>query len=172
MVNQKFEPDIAHALVEAFVQARHAGTEPPVESLTLDLTPPEYIYETPRLTPGTIIRTSDRAIPVLLRMEQPVLAVLEGVLNDKECNRLIELSRDRLQPSTVVDPETGTNKVAEHRNSFGMFFCAGLNRRIPVQCAGRIPESAGTDTVPFSQRSYVTVRLPPRPGNRFPAAEV
>jgi len=35
---------------------------------------------------------------------------------------LVALSHSRLQPSTVVDPLTGENKIAEHRNSEGMFF--------------------------------------------------
>jgi prolyl 4-hydroxylase len=137
MVDQKFDPGIAHALVDAFVLARGAGVDPPEESLTPDLAAPEYHYEMPRLAPGTVIRTSDRAIPVLVRTQQSVLAVLEGVLSAEECAELVELSRDRLKPSTVVDPRTGENTIAEYRDSHGMFFrleetpfVARLDRRI------------------------------------------
>lgn len=145
MVAQQFEPTIAQGLVNAFVQARAAGTHPPEEAITIDIaqTTPEltagmeYHYETSRIKPGSIIHTHDRKISVLIRIEQPVLAVLDGVLSEKECDQLISLARRRLQPSTVVDPATGNNKVATHRNSYGMFFAleetpfiAKLDRRI------------------------------------------
>lgn len=145
MIAQQFEPGVAHGLVEAFATARSRGMEPPMESVTLDFTPdaslPEiifdYRYETPRLSPGSVIQTSDRTIPVLLRLAQPFLAVLDSVLSTEECDMLIGLARNRMQPSTVVDLLTGENKIAEHRNSYGMFFqlqetpfIAMLDRRI------------------------------------------
>lgn len=147
MVNEKFEPRIAHGLVDAFVQARNLGTPPPEGSLTLELAPPAYIYGAPRLAAGNVIRTADRDVTVLLRLEQPRLAVLGNVLSAAECAQLIELSRHRLRPSTVVDPTTGFNTVAEYRNSDGMFFhreetpfIAMLDRRVsqlmnsPLEC--------------------------------------
>ncbi len=141
MVAQNFEPAMARSLVEVFWRARATGIEPPRDSTLLDpgaaeaLT--EYQYETPRLAAGPLIHTADRDIPVLLRLEKPVLALLDGVLSADECARLIELSRARLQPSTVVDPITGENRIAEHRDSEGMFFgveetpfIASLDKRI------------------------------------------
>jgi prolyl 4-hydroxylase len=122
MVAQKFEPGIAHGLVEAFRRARNEGIDPPTESVVLDSILAEYRYETPRFASGSVIRTVDREIPVLLRLEQPILAVLEGVLSAEECELLIELARSRLRPSTVVDPLTGEDKIAAHRDSDGMFF--------------------------------------------------
>jgi prolyl 4-hydroxylase len=137
MVDQKFEPGIARELVETFVHARAAGIDPPAAAVTLELAAAQYHYEMPRIAPGTRIHTSDREISVLLRLEQPVLVVLEDVLSPDECDLLIEQSRSRLQPSTVVDLETGDNKVAAHRNSRGMFFrleetpfIARLDRRV------------------------------------------
>lgn len=137
MIEQQFEPAVAQGLVDAFVHARKNGIDPPKESIKIDTAPattappeyqypqrhyPEYQYEVPRIKPGSTIYTSDRNIPVLIRMEKPVLAVLGNVLSEAECDQLIELARHRLQPSTVVDPLTGKNKIAEHRNSYGMFF--------------------------------------------------
>jgi prolyl 4-hydroxylase len=130
MVSQKFEPEIAHALVDAFILARRQGIDPPMESVTLDFTDkkspsetfPDYQYETPRMAAGHVIHTSDRKIPVLLRMEKPFIAVLDSVLSNDECDMLITLSRNRMQRSTVVDLLTGENKIAEHRDSYGMFF--------------------------------------------------
>lgn len=137
MIAQKFAPSVAHGLVEAFRRARSAGIDPPSESVVLDSPQVKYRYETPRLAPGSIVRTTDREIPVLLRLEQPILALLMDVLNNDECARLIDTARDRLRPSTVVDPLTGEDKIASHRNSEGMFFqlqetpfIASLDRRI------------------------------------------
>ena len=125
MVEQKFDPEVAHAMIDAFVRARGIGGEPPADSLALDLPAPEYRYEAPRLAPGTVIQTADRAICVLVKTQQPLIAVLEGVLSAAECDELVGLSRARLKPSTVVDPVTGENTIAEYRDSEGMFFRLG-----------------------------------------------
>lgn len=115
MLEQQFEPQVARALVEAFVRARDAGGALPETSIAVDLPASEYIYdETPRLAAGSV--------RVLARMDRPVLAVLEAVLSADECDELIALARPRLAPSTVVDPETGADTVAEYRDSLGMFF--------------------------------------------------
>jgi prolyl 4-hydroxylase len=62
---------------------------------------------------------------VLMRMAPPVLAILESVLAPGECRELIEAARPRLEPSTIVDPETGADRRASHRASDGMFFALG-----------------------------------------------
>ena len=122
MVAQKFEPSIALGLVDAFWRARSEGIDPPTESVVIDSSAAEYRYEIPRLAPGSVIRTADRDIAVLLRLEQPIIALLDGVLSAEECGLLIELARNRLRPSTVVDLLTGEDKIAAHRDSEGMFF--------------------------------------------------
>jgi prolyl 4-hydroxylase len=125
VVSQKFEPRIARGLVDAFVSARAAGTPPPEHTVKLDTPAPEYQYETPRIAAGNVIRAVDAEIRVLQRLERPIIVLLEGVLSAAECSELIELARPRLQRSTVVDPRTGTNTVADYRNSEGMFFRLG-----------------------------------------------
>jgi prolyl 4-hydroxylase len=122
MINQRFEPRIAQGLVQAFASARSAGVAPPSNSVALEVQEASYAYETPRIASGNLVRTADREIPVLLRYEKPVVVLLEGVLSHDECAELIELARPRLRPSTVVDPQTGANTVANYRNSEGMFF--------------------------------------------------
>jgi prolyl 4-hydroxylase len=122
MINQRFEPQIAQGLVQAFVSARSAGIALPSNSVALEVQEASYAYETPRIASGNLVRTADREIPVLLRYEKPVVVLLEGVLSHDECAELIELARPRLRPSTVVDPQTGANTVANYRNSEGMFF--------------------------------------------------
>lgn len=122
MVEQKFQPEVARGLVEAFSRARRDGVAPPAGVVELDTSPSAYVYETPRLPAGPVLHAPDRSVPVLLRLRRPVLAVLEGVLSAEECAELIHLARPRLQPSTVVDPLTGEDKTAGHRDSEGMFF--------------------------------------------------
>jgi prolyl 4-hydroxylase len=122
MVSQSFEPQIARGLIKAFVSARAAGTVLAEDSIPIELDAQEFQYETPRLARGNVLEAGDRQVPVLLRLEQPVVAVLGGVLSHEECEELIELARPRLARSTVVDPLTGVNATADYRNSEGMFF--------------------------------------------------
>lgn len=126
MLGQGFKPEVARGLVGAFQQAMRAGLPAPEEAVEFDAAPAghqaAYQYEAPRLPPGTRVRTPDREVRVLTRLEQPVLAVLEGVLSAEECAQVIEQARGRLTPSTVVDPATGENREAEYRDSEGMFF--------------------------------------------------
>src|SRR5262245_57284390 len=88
MVEQKFEPQIARALVEAFMRARAAGGALPEGSIAVDLPEPEYIYEPPRLEAGSV--------RVLARMDRPVIAVLGAVLSAEECEEIVALARPRL----------------------------------------------------------------------------
>jgi prolyl 4-hydroxylase len=137
LVEQRIEPRAARAIVDAFVTARRDGRPVPVDSVTVETAPPEYVYEAPRLPAGSRIAAFDRAIEVVARAEKPVVAVLAGVLTAEECSALIDLARPRLEPSTIADPKTGKDVVAAQRTSFGMFFrpmenelVARLDRRL------------------------------------------
>ena len=67
---------------------------------------------------------------MLFRSDRPVLAVLRDILSAEECAALIERARPRLAPSTIVDPSTGRDIVADHRTSQGMFFRVGEDELI------------------------------------------
>ncbi|HMH19023.1 MAG TPA: 2OG-Fe(II) oxygenase [Burkholderiales bacterium] len=177
MVDQKFEPQVAQGLIDAFVHARSTGAAPPGDSVTLELPPLEYRYETPCLAPGNTIRASDRVISVLARTEEPILAVLEGVLSAEECDELIELSRPRLKASTVVDPETGENTIAEYRDSDGMFFrleetpfIAKLDRRISGIMSCPIENGEGLQVLRYGPGAKTTPHfdflVPSNPANK------
>ncbi len=125
MVQQRMDRTVAVAIVEAFVSARRAGTPVPVDSVTIDERAADYVYEAPLLPAGSRIATSDRIVGIAARAERPVLAVLRDVLGVDECAALIERARPRLVPSTIVDPATGRDVVADHRTSQGMFFRLG-----------------------------------------------
>lgn len=122
MISQRFEPQIARGLVDAFVSARASGAAPPTRSVAIDMPEAGYQYDAPRIPSGNLIRTPDRDVAVLMRHERPIVVLLESVLTEQECADVIELARPRLRPSTVVDPQTGAETVANYRHSEGMFF--------------------------------------------------
>lgn len=90
-----------------------------------------YVYETPEIGKnGNTIYTSDREIKVLSRVEKPFILHLDNVLSEEECDMLIDLSRDRLQPSKVVDSVTGEERLATGRTSKGMYYTIKENEFI------------------------------------------
>lgn len=90
-----------------------------------------FEYEQPEIAKkGNTIYTSDREIKVLSKIDKPFILHLENVLSFGECDQLIEMSRDRLKPSTVIDPKTGEEKAATGRTSKGMSFYLRENQFI------------------------------------------
>jgi prolyl 4-hydroxylase len=122
MVAQQFDPPIAQGLVRAFVDARKAGVPLTADTVRIDVSPAAYVNDPPRMAAGNSIQTADRVVPVVARLSRPFIAVLANVLSAEECEQLIALARPRLKPSTVVDPVTGENRVAEDRDNEGAFF--------------------------------------------------
>ncbi|MFJ7364405.1 2OG-Fe(II) oxygenase [Peribacillus frigoritolerans] len=67
---------------------------------------------------GNKIKTDDRVINVVARLEEPLIVVLENVLSDEECDGLIELSKDKMNRSKIG----ATHEVNDIRTSSSMFF--------------------------------------------------
>lgn len=137
MIEQKMDATVARAIADAVVAARLANRPLPVDSLTIDEGQIGYVYEAPVLRGGARIEAADATVRVLARSEKPRIAVLADVLGAAECAELIERARPRLRASTIVDPATGKDVVADHRTSRGMFFrleedafVARLDRRL------------------------------------------
>jgi prolyl 4-hydroxylase len=122
LVDQKVERRVACRLIDAFVSARFAGRPLPEHSVRLATEAPPYVYEAPRIASSHLIHAHDREVRVLVRLQRPLVAILEGVLNAEECEGLISMAQPRLRRSTVVDSATGTNVTVERRGSDGMFF--------------------------------------------------
>lgn len=123
MIRSQFDPAFAHAAVFGF-----STTDAAVET---------YAYETPRLAGGNLLVADDRAMRVLLRVERPVVALIDDILGADECDELVRRSASRLEPSTTVDPKSGAGKVIPNRSSDGTYFAleadpfvARLDRRI------------------------------------------
>nr|WP_106779311.1 2OG-Fe(II) oxygenase [Lysinibacillus timonensis] len=66
---------------------------------------------------GNRIKTEDRDIHIIARFEEPLVVVLGSVLDDEECEALIELSKERLQRSKIGS----TKEVSDVRTSSGAF---------------------------------------------------
>ncbi|MGR8931652.1 MAG: 2OG-Fe(II) oxygenase [Gammaproteobacteria bacterium] len=111
-----------------------------VESVAKDLSPMietpfsqasfPYQYETSRITPGNTIDLPDRSVKVLLRVTRPDIVVIDDFLSDQECDELIERSRQKLAPSTIVNPQSGKFEVITDRSSKGTYFQRGENELI------------------------------------------
>lgn len=130
MAAQGFDTGIAQGLVGAFAVALARGEAVTGESIVLQL-PDEparsgdagtYVPGAPRLPSGNRIPCIDRDVDVLVRLQRPCVAVLGNVLTEEECAAVIAMGMPRLAPSTIVDPYSGTDQVAMHRSSDGMFF--------------------------------------------------
>ena len=176
MIGQNFQPAIARSLVEAFEHARKAGRPIDGDTLTLE-TQAAFDYSAPRLKAGNALETDDRIIRVAMRMQRPMVAVLDNVLAADECDELIELARPRLTPSTVVDPVTGANTIAAHRNSEGMFFrleetplIARLDRRISQLMNSPLRHGEGLQVLRYGPGTQSTPHfdflIPSNPANR------
>jgi prolyl 4-hydroxylase len=141
MIAERMTPAVAHAIVDAFVNARRADQPVPVDAITIDEEAPVFLREPSLLERGrgrtARVHTDDGVVRVLARGDGPHLTLLGDVMTPAECRRLIDLARPRLQPSQVIDPQTGANVTASYRNSSGMFFrleetpfIAQLDRRL------------------------------------------
>ncbi|MFS0864785.1 2OG-Fe(II) oxygenase [Fredinandcohnia sp. 179-A 10B2 NHS] len=99
-----------------------------------------YEYEQPEIDKkGHVIKTSDRIVKVLSKIEQPYILHMDNFLSEEECDALIQQSKDRLKPSTVIDQKTGEEKAATGRTSKGMYFTLGENEVI-TKIENRIAE--------------------------------
>lgn len=134
MVRNHFDPVFARAAVNGVMSGPFVATTKPQPQAQPAV---GYVYEKPRLHAGNLIRTSDRDVRVVTRVIRPMIAVLDGVLSEEECDELIRRSADKMRRSTTVDPLTGKHEVISDRSSEGTFFplnadpfIARLDRRI------------------------------------------
>ncbi|WP_144637902.1 2OG-Fe(II) oxygenase [Bordetella genomosp. 13] len=122
LVGNKVEGELAVAMVQSVLNALLYGEAMPEGRLDLDAPPAQYVPDPSRLGRASVLKTGKRDVPVLARLQRPSAALLGNVLDAEECRQLIAQARPRLAASTVVDPITGLDRVADHRSSAGMFF--------------------------------------------------
>ncbi|WP_178075087.1 2OG-Fe(II) oxygenase [Paenibacillus albus] len=68
---------------------------------------------------GNVIKTSDKEIHIIGRIDEPLILILENVLSHEECDVLIDLAKNRLQRAKIG----GKSHVeSDIRTSSSMFF--------------------------------------------------
>lgn len=71
------------------------------------------------------IDVNNHRISVLGSMKHPRMIMFGNVVTDEECDHLISNAKSRIEKSTVVSHEDGTNVFHGHRTSSGMFYGRG-----------------------------------------------
>lgn len=123
LVQEGADAQAASALVQTLWDACARGSEPPAEAIAPEqAAAARYVPQPSRLASAHVVRAGDREVRVSLRIERPMLAVLENVLGPDECDALIALAQPRLAASTLVDPASGADVASMARTSQGMFF--------------------------------------------------
>jgi prolyl 4-hydroxylase len=119
MTAKGFEADFAAAFIADVQQGNDKVSS---GQLSMGRSPDGFEYEPSRVATGSFLNTSDRAISVRMRIQEPEILLLDGVLSSDECDELVNRSKEKLSPSTTVDKETGEMKVIRNRTSCGTFF--------------------------------------------------
>ncbi|MFC4410076.1 2OG-Fe(II) oxygenase [Chungangia koreensis] len=87
---------------------------------------------------GNKLKTEDREIHIIARYEEPLIVVLGSVLDDEECDALIQLAKDRLQRSKIGM----TKEVSDIRTSSGAFL-TDINNEILKRVEKRVSSIMG-----------------------------
>lgn len=77
------------------------------------------------LNGASVLRVGQRDVTVLANLMLPRVVVFGGLLSHEECDEFVELSRPKLQRSTILDPDTGGDAVHVDRTSAGTHFARG-----------------------------------------------
>lgn len=154
MVRAGFDADTARNAVFGFNDPNIAATS--VANGT-------YTHETPHLPAGNVIRLPDRDVRVVLRIERPMIAFLDNVLDAEECDELVRLSAHKLVRSTIVDRDSGGAGVVTGRTSEGTWFplnadtfIARLDRRIAALMSRPIENGEGLQILHYRKGDEYT----------------
>ena len=115
MLEHQFDPQVARRTLIELTLGPPAADGAPVQ-LT------HYVSDIVRLPEGNVIRTLDRDVRVLARLSKPVIAVLDQVLDEQECETFKQLAASRLARSKVVENGSGKHTVMDYRTSDGAYF--------------------------------------------------
>ena len=87
----------------------------------------DYKAEPIRLPSGGRVRAHDRDVDIVFTLSNPNVAVIEGLLAEAECDKLIQLTSGRMKSSEVVDRKSGGSYQSSVRKSEGCHFNRGEN---------------------------------------------
>ncbi|MEV0110812.1 2OG-Fe(II) oxygenase [Nocardia sp. NPDC050799] len=143
MANEGLDKEAATTAVYGLLRGKIPGASP-------------YEYDPSPVSPERVVRAHDREVPVLLRIEKPQLILFDDVFSADECDRVIEMAQDRLQPSATIDPATGQFEQADTRTSksctFGVSenpFVDRLDRRISALMNWPLERGEGLQVVHY-----------------------
>lgn len=91
-------------------------------ALDIEVDQPRALGTQPPRPPAVTV--DGRRITVSSSLEEPVVRVLGNLLDDQECEQLIELARPRLERARTLDA-SGQQQIDRARTSSGMFFRNG-----------------------------------------------
>ena len=122
MVENGFDPIFSrHAIRIVGAMAERVKTSPNAAMLT------DYQADPIRLPAGTRIRAHDREVRIAMVLVNPNVALIDGLLSEQECDRLIQFSAGKMKDSEVVDRESGGSYQSDVRKSEGCHFERGEN---------------------------------------------
>lgn len=85
----------------------------------------DYHYEEPRINiDGNFVKTSENSYEIIGLVDKPLIVVVDNFLSQEECNKIIDISKNKLEPSKIIDDSTGKSISNPARTSKG----AGLDR--------------------------------------------
>ena len=83
----------------------------------------EYTADAIRLpVAGTRVRVADREVRFAMVLANPNVALVEDLLSEQECEKLVQLARSKVRRSEVVDPTSGRLEISGVRRSEGTHF--------------------------------------------------
>ena len=86
-----------------------------------------YKADTIRLPAHSTVRAGDRKIGIGFTLADPNVALIQDLLTEQECEKLISLSAGKVTRSSVVDRATGGDQISAVRTSAGTHFERGEN---------------------------------------------
>jgi prolyl 4-hydroxylase len=142
MVENGFDPVFSQHAV-SIVRSMTERVKGEVASLGAD-----YKAEPIRLPDSGRVRAHDRDVDIVFTLSNPNVAVIDGLLADAECDKLIQLCGGRMKNSEVVDRKSGGSYQSNVRKSEGCHFNRGENaivQRVEQRIAAltRVPVDHG-----------------------------
>ena len=119
LVTNKFDAAVAAQAVSS-ATSNQSESDNPQDAASHASIP--YQYEHAGKYAGTSVKTADREVTILLKIDKPQVVLFGNVLSKEECEQLMALSSPKLERSTTVDDATGGTTVHDARTSNGMFF--------------------------------------------------
>lgn len=124
MGDNGFEPDFAsHAI--SIIRAMTDRVQAKMPGALV-----EYKPDPIRLTSQATVRAHDRDVRIAAMLLNPNIAVIDGLMSEAECDKLIALTNGRMKASQVVDRQSGGSYESNVRRSEGCHFNRGENQLV------------------------------------------